>query len=75
MSDKSELGSGYYVFAGLGGKFPPFGQRDLPLLLEPISDIDVALDIGVIVDRGMDRGELLETSHSPESEHSPLSSS
>jgi len=33
------------------------------------------LVIEMIVDGGMDRGELLKTSHSPEAEHRPLSSS
>jgi len=27
---------------GSGGKLSPFGQRDLPVLLEPVSIVDVA---------------------------------
>jgi glycine/D-amino acid oxidase-like deaminating enzyme len=51
---------------------PPFFQRTLPVLLAPVSIVDVAFEIKVIVDGGMDGGELLLTSHSAESEHRPL---
>ena len=59
----------------LGGKLPPFGQRVFSVLLEPVSVVDVAFEIEVIVDGRVDSGELLKASHSPESEHRPLASS
>ena len=59
LSDESELVSVYQGFGNLDCKLPTFGQRDLPVLLEPVSVVDVALEIEVIVDGRMDGGELL----------------
>jgi len=75
LSDQSELVSDWQGFAGLGGKLPPFGQRDLPVLLEPVAVVEVSFEIEVIVDGGMDGGELLQTSHSSKPKHGPFSSS
>ena len=58
-----------------GGKLPPFGQRGLPVLLEPVAGIEVSVEIEVVVDGRVDGGEFLKTSHLPEAEHRPLSSS
>jgi len=58
VSDQSELVSVCQEFFDLGGKLPPFGQRDLPALLEPVAVVDVALEIEMIVDGRMDGGEL-----------------
>jgi len=54
---------------GLGGKLTPFGERVLPILLEPVSVVEMSFEVEMIVDGGMDGGELLETSHSPKSKH------
>ncbi|GJL96801.1 MAG: hypothetical protein DHS20C06_06180 [Hyphobacterium sp.] len=62
-------------FVGLGGKLPPFGQRDFPVLLEPIAGVEMSIMVEVVVDGRMDGDKLLKTSHSPKSEHGSLPSS
>lgn len=51
-SDKSELVSVSTATGDLHGKLPPFSQRDLPVLLEPVSVVKMTLEIEVIVDGG-----------------------
>lgn len=67
LSDQRDAVSVYQGNWRLGG--------ELPVLLEPVSVVEVAFEIDVIVDGRMDGGEFLETSHSPETEHGPLSPS
>lgn len=46
-------------FADLGCQLPPFGERILPVLLEPASVAEMTFEIEVVVDGRMDGGELL----------------
>ena len=50
-SDQSEPVSVLQGLASLGGKLPPFGQGDFPVPAEPVSIIDLAFKIDVIVAR------------------------
>ena len=59
VSDESEPVSVCWGLANLGGKLPPFGQRDFAVFLKPVSVVDVALEIEVIVDGRVDGDELL----------------
>lgn len=53
----------------------PLGESGAVGLLEGVSGIEVAVLVEVVVDRRVNGGELLKTSHLPEAEHRPLPSS
>ena len=46
-----------------GNELTPFGQGLGTVFLELIAAIEVTFEIEVIVERGVDRGELLKASH------------
>jgi hypothetical protein len=48
VSDESERVSDCQGFAGLGGKLPPLGQRDVSTRREPASVFDEALQAQVV---------------------------
>lgn len=58
-----------------GRKLPPFGQGGRAVLLEDVAAIEVAFEIEMIVDRGVNGGEFLQGLDVPELCHRPLSSS
>ncbi len=53
----------------------PLGERGGAVQLEDVSTVEVAFLIEVVEDGGVDGGEGLQTSHAPETEHGPFSSS
>ncbi len=53
----------------------PLGKSGGAVELEVVPAVEVAFLIKEIVDGGMDGGEFLQTSHPPEAEHRPFSSS
>ena len=57
-----------------GRELAPFSQGGDAVLLEVVAATKVAFEVDVIVDGGLDGGELLETLHRPESVHGFLSS-
>lgn len=75
LSDEREAVSGFERDWLLDDWMPPFGEHNLPILLEPVAVVEMAFEIEVVVDGRMDGGELLETLHSPETKHGPLPSS
>jgi len=58
-----------------GAKATPLGESGSAVDLEILTDVEVALLIEEIVDRGVDGSEFLQCSHAPEAEHRPLPSS
>lgn len=50
VSDECEPVSVCQSVAYSGGKPPPFGQRVLSVLLEPVSIVDVAFEVEMVVD-------------------------
>jgi len=54
---------------------PPLGRSGGSAILEWLPVDKSALRIAVIVDRGVQRGKFLQTSHLPEAEYRPLPSS
>ena len=54
---------------------PPFGKSGGSVELEIGPAVEVAFLIEMVVDRGLDGNEFLQTSHTPETEHCSLSSS
>ena len=61
VSDQSEPLSDCQGFVDLGGKWPPFGQGDFPAFLEPVSIVDVTLEIEVVVACGACSGSAART--------------
>ena len=57
-----------------GHKLTPFGQGLGTVFLEFFAAVELAFEIEVVVNRGLDGGELLKTSHRPEPVHYFLSS-
>ncbi len=57
------------------GELTPFSERGRAVLLEDIAAIEVTVVVEMIVDRGVDGGELLQGLDVPEVRHRPLSSS
>jgi len=53
----------------------PLGQGDRTVLFEDIAAVDVAVVVEVVVDRGVDGGELLESFHVSKLRHRSFSSS
>jgi hypothetical protein len=53
----------------------PLGKSGGAVQLKIVSAVEVAFVVEVSMDRGMDGGEFLQTSHPPEAEHGALSSS
>ena len=53
----------------------PLGQGGGPGLFENIAAVDMALVVEVVVDRGMDGGEFLQSLYIPKSGHYPFPSS
>ena len=61
---------------GLSGQqLTPFGRSGRTVLLEDVSAIEAAVQIEVIVDRGVDRGEFLQGLYVPKFRHRTLPSS
>jgi hypothetical protein len=58
-----------------GRELTPCGQGLSTVFLEFFTAIEMAFEIEVVENRGLDGGELLETSHRPEPRHDFLSSS
>ena len=56
-------------------KTAPLGKSSGTVQFEIWSGVEAAFRIEEIVNRGVDGGELLQTSHAPEAKHRPLSSS
>jgi hypothetical protein len=52
----------------------PFGQRGGAVLLEGFARGEVTFEIEMIVNRGMDRGKLLQGLYVPEFRHRPFPS-
>ena len=57
------------------GELTPFGQSGRSVLLEEIPAVEVAILVEVVVDRGVNGGELLQSLDVPELRHRALSSS
>jgi hypothetical protein len=53
----------------------PLGKSSGTVQLEVRSGVEAAFRIEEVVNRGVDGGELLQTSDAPEAKHRPLSSS
>tara|TARA_B100000809_G_scaffold160092_1_gene157460 strand:+ start:140 stop:529 length:390 start_codon:yes stop_codon:yes gene_type:complete len=58
----------------LGCQLPPLGQCRGAVLLEDFAAVEMAFQIEVVVDRGVDGDELLQSLHLPEFGHRSLSS-
>ena len=56
-------------------ELPPCGQRGGATVLEILPADEAAFLVEVVLDRAMDGGEFLQTSHAPEAEHRPFPSS
>jgi hypothetical protein len=56
-------------------KTAPLGESGGAVQLESRSGSEAALRVEMVADRGMDGGEFLQTSHPPEAQHRPFSSS
>ncbi len=64
------------VSANLSGtKLPPLGKSDAACQLEGVSTDKRSFHVEVVVNGGMDGDEFLQTSHTPETQHGPFSSS
>ena len=57
-----------------GRQLTPLGQGGGAVLSEDVAAIEVTVLIEVVMERGMDRSELLKGLHVPELRHRPLSS-
>jgi len=58
-----------------GTKLAPLGKSGGSVELEIVPTVEKALLVEMIQNRGVDRGECLQTSHAPDPEHGTLSSS
>ena len=58
-----------------GTKLAPLRESDGSVALEIVSGVEMSFLIEEVVDGGMNGGEFLQTSHLPETEHGPFSSS
>ena len=56
-------------------KATPFSESGGAVQLEILSVVEGALQVEMVVDRGVNRGEFLQRSHAPEPHYGPLSSS
>ena len=65
----------YPTMASGGKKAAPLGESGGAGQLVVVAVLEMALRGEVVVDRGMDGGELLQCSHPPEPQHRPLASS
>lgn len=58
-----------------GRQLTPLGQGSRAVLLEDVAAVEVTVEIEMIVDRGVDRGEFLQGIYVPELRHRTLPSS
>ena len=76
MSDECELVSvSPNPWRSGGAKLTPLGKSGGTVGLEVLSTVEAELLVEVVMDRGVDGYEFLQTSHPPEPQHRPLSSS
>ena len=57
------------------GELTPLSERGNAVLFENVAAVEVAVQVEVVMDRGMGRGKFLESFYIPEARHRPLSSS
>ena len=62
-------------FRYLGGKLTPFGQGGGSVLFEFVATVEMAFEVEVVVDRGMNGGEFLKCFYVSELRYCSFSSS
>ena len=62
-------------FRYLGGKLTPFGQGGDSVLFEFLAAVEMAFEVEMVVDRGMNGGEFLKCFYVSELRHCSFSSS
>ena len=63
------------IFRYLGGKLTPFGLGGGSVLFEFVATVEMAFKVGMVVDRGMNKGEFLKCFYVLELRHCSFSSS